>query len=277
MHCPACQSESVERGFEGLQGVRVLLDVCHTCHGLWFDAKESLRLSSKGVLRLFREMHGQRDGHHRLTEPLACPRCRSKLERTHDLARGSRFQYFRCTAGHGHFITFFQFLREKGIVRGLNPKELAELKKHVQHLLCSDCSNPISLARDSACPRCHAPICILDPKALGSTIEDLKQVAAVAGVAGAVVAPAVAAQILMDKMKMDGFYRRIDSQVQQAASSSMGHTSAQATSGSEGSNAVEVVADVVDVGVEVSTDGVDLIDTGIDYFLSLASGIGDLF
>lgn len=273
MNCPACKSAAVEQDFEGLQGARIQLDVCHTCHGLWFDGRESRQLSANGVLRLFREQHSRRDGHHRLTEPLSCPRCHTALKLTHDLVRGNRFQYFRCTAGHGHFITFFQFLREKGIVRGLSPKEITELKKHVQALQCSDCGGPISLAKDTACPSCHAPLCILDPKALGSTIGDMTKAAAVAG---AVVAPAVAAQLLMDKMQMDGFYRKVDAQAQQAASSfgaSSGHTS----NGVSASDVADVSIEAVDLGVEVASGGVDLLDVGVDFFLDIASGIGDLF
>jgi Zn-finger nucleic acid-binding protein len=279
MNCPACKSQTVEQGFEGSRGAKVLLDVCPTCHGLWFDAKESIQLSSKGVLRLFRQMHGRRDGHYRLKEPLACPRCRISLAKTQDLARGNRFQYFRCLAEHGHFITFFQFLREKGIVRSLNAKEIAELKKHVQHLQCSDCGEAISLESDSACPRCRAPLCILDPKAMGSTIEGLNPAAVAAGV----VAPAVAAQILMEQMKLDGFFRKIDSQVQ-AASMSVGTPPVLASSSSSAADtAASVAGDVatdvaVEVGVEVAaTYGLDLLDSGIDFFFDIASGIGDLF
>ncbi|KFE70106.1 zf-TFIIB domain-containing protein [Hyalangium minutum] len=262
MNCPACRSKTVEQGFEGSRGAKVLLDVCPTCHGLWFDAKESIQLSSNGVLRLFRQMHGHKDEHYRLKEPLACPRCRATLTKTQDLARSNRFQYFRCPNEHGHFITFFQFLREKGIVRSLNAKELAELKKHVQHLQCSDCGDPISLETDSACPRCRAPLCILDPKALGATVEGLNPAAVAAGV----VAPAVAAQILMEHMKLDGFFRKIDSQVQ-AASTSVGTTPIA------DSSSAETVAEVVETGVEA----IDLLDVGIDFFFDIASGIGDLF
>jgi Zn-finger nucleic acid-binding protein len=273
MNCPACQSEAVEQAFEGLYGARVQLDICHHCHGLWFDAQESRQLSSKGVLRLFRELHGRKDQHYRLREPLSCPRCKGKLERTHDMARGNRFQYYRCTARHGHFITFFQFLSEKGIVRGLSHKELTELKKHVQALQCSDCGGPISLAKDTACPSCHAPLCILDPKALGSTIDDVAKAAAVAG---AVVAPAVAAQLLMDKMQMDSFYRKIDAQVLSASSAidtSAAHTSQRINAG----DVAEAGIDVAEIGVELSDSGVDLLDTGAEIFSSILGGIGDLF
>jgi Zn-finger nucleic acid-binding protein len=267
MNCPACKSSTVEQAFEGSRGARILLDVCPTCHGLWFDARESIQLASAGVLQLFRQMHGRKDGHYRLKEPLACPRCRAALARTHDLSHGNRFHYFRCPNAHGHFITFFQFLREKGIVRGLSHEEFSELKKHVQRIQCSDCGEAISLERETSCPRCKAPVCLLDPKALGSTIGDLKPSAALA--AGAVVAPAVAAQLLMERMKSDGFYRKLDSQVRAAAPAA---STTQPPPPNE-SNAVETAAEVVDV----AETGIDLIDLGIEFFFDIASGIGDLF
>ncbi|MBN1206844.1 MAG: zf-TFIIB domain-containing protein [Myxococcaceae bacterium] len=278
MNCPDCKSKTHEQGFEGSRGARVLLDVCHTCHGLWFDPRESFQLSANGVLQLFREVHGRRDQHHRLKEPLACPKCRAPLTRTNDFVRGNRFQYFRCSGGDGHFITFFQFLREKGIVRVLSPRELAELKKHVQRLQCSDCGGPISLARDLACPGCSAPICILDPKALGSTLGDLKQDAAVAG---AVVDPAMAARILMDKMGMDSFYRRLDTHAHLASGLGMS-SMAMGGQGEHSSIAHKVGEVAVETGVEVALEvgvetaieeGVDLIDMGVGFFLDAISGI----
>lgn len=263
MNCPACKSKTVEQGFEASRGGRVLLDICPDCHGLWFDTHESILLSSEGVLRLFRQMHGRKDGHHRLKEPLPCPRCRAPLARTNDLARGNRFQYFACSQNHGHFITFFQFLREKGIVRGLTAKELGELKKHVQWLQCSDCGGPISLQEESACPSCRAPVCILDPKALGSALGDLQPAAAVAG---AVVAPAVAAQILADKMGMDSFYRQVEARAQVAAT--MGPVPL-ATPNNE-LNSPSALATGLEVADAAET-GFDLLEVCVDLFLEIFS------
>jgi len=94
MNCPGCKEEMVEQSFEGLQGNRVALDVCHACHGLWFDTNESRRLSSSGTLHLFREVRGRRgERRHRVARSLACARCGSALTPTHDLAHNNRFQY----------------------------------------------------------------------------------------------------------------------------------------------------------------------------------------
>jgi Zn-finger nucleic acid-binding protein len=263
MNCPGCQSPAAEQAFDKRLGGQVLLDVCHACHGVWFDAQESPQLSAAGVLQLFREMHGKRSARTQLLHAMKCPRCQEVLARTHDMARDNRFQYFRCPSEHGRFITFFQFLREKGIVRSLSPRELKELKKHAQHLQCSDCGGSISLAQDTACPACHAPLCILDPKAVGMTLEDAKKAAAVAG---AVLAPAVAAQLLMDTLQMDGVFRALDAQAQQASRVANPPPPAAPSEGSPGMDIVETVS-----------DGVDLIDVGMDAFFSVVGGIGDLF
>jgi 3-deoxy-D-arabino-heptulosonate 7-phosphate (DAHP) synthase len=76
----------------------------------------------------------------------------------------------------------------------------------------------------------------------------------------------------MDKMQMDGFYRKVDAQAQQVASSHGGMASDVATE-----VGTEVVVEIVDVGLEAASDGVDLLDIGVDFFLDIASGIGDLF
>jgi Zn-finger nucleic acid-binding protein len=163
MNCPGCGNATVEKGFEGVLGASILLDVCHGCHGLWFDKTENLRLTPKGVLRLFREVH---DPEHRRRNPLAqamkCPRCRAALARTYDLARNNRYHYFRCPQGHGHFIPFFQFLREKGIVRTLSPKEVNQLKQGTHTVQCSNCAAPVALGTTSTCVHCETPVSVLD-------------------------------------------------------------------------------------------------------------------
>ncbi len=204
MKCPECKGQMVERSFEARHGRQVTLDVCHGCRGLWFDTHESLQLSPGGTVRLFRELYdhgGER--RHRDHHPLSCPRCDAKLERTHNLAHNNRFQYSRCTRQHGHFITFFQFLREKGIARDLTPRELTELRKHVDTLLCSDCGEPVRLANLTACVRCQAPLSLLDPECVENTVRGAQKPDG----SRRDVAPEVAARLLMNELKLSGFHR----------------------------------------------------------------------
>lgn len=203
MKCPECKEPMAEQSFEGRTGSPVDVDVCHGCRGLWFDTNESRQLSAAGTLELFREVHAQR--HARRPQDkrgMSCPRCDAKLELAHDLARNNRFQYSRCPKEHGHFITFFHFLREKGIARSLTPRELTELRKLVDTLLCSDCGEPVRLANLTACVRCEAPLSLLDPDCVSTTVSDAQRAAG----SRRDVAPEVAARLLMDNLKTSGFH-----------------------------------------------------------------------
>jgi endogenous inhibitor of DNA gyrase (YacG/DUF329 family) len=172
MNCPGCQSPTVEKHFEGIARAGIPLDVCHACHGLWFDKTENLRLSPTGVLRLFRELHAPHSGERpSLLQDMACPRCRSALARTYDLAHNNRFHYFRCPQGHGHFIPFFQFLREKGIVRTLTPRERNELKQRMPTVQCSHCAEPVDLTARADCARCQTPVSVLDASGVEALLQ----------------------------------------------------------------------------------------------------------
>ena len=172
MHCPGCQSPAVEKRFEGISGTPIALDVCHGCHGLWFDKTENLRLSPAGVLRLFRELHSpEPHARHPPAESMKCPRCHAALARTYDMARNNRFHYFRCPQGHGHYIPFFQFLREKGIVRTLTPRERNELKQRMPTVQRSHCAAPVDLTTQAECAHCQTPVSVLDASGVESLLQ----------------------------------------------------------------------------------------------------------
>jgi Zn-finger nucleic acid-binding protein len=273
MNCPECKEQMVEQSFEGLGGARVVLDVCLGCHGLWFDTNESRRLSSLGTLQLFRKLHGRR-GEYRPNRVRShrCPRCASPLALAHDMAHNSRFQYARCPQKHGHFITFFQFLREKGVVRGLNLKELTELRKHVDTLQCSDCAAPIELATQSGCARCHAPVSILDPQCVEETVREAEQATG----SRHDVAPEVAARLLMKNLKLEGFHRRpaaAAAAVLLPLTSEAVERNRMAETGEKAGEAVETALEVAEVAVE----GVDLIEVGVDLVVGALESLGDLF
>jgi uncharacterized protein YbaR (Trm112 family) len=110
-----------------------------------------------------------------LGDNLACPRCRQRLVRTANMQRNTRFTYWRCPAEHGHFITFFEFLREKNFVRPLDPVEIEELKQNVRAVTCSSCGAPVDLNTGTACPFCRAPLSMLDAKQLDTVVAALKR------------------------------------------------------------------------------------------------------
>jgi hypothetical protein len=161
--------------YAGNYGSTVEIDVCHHCNGIWFDGRESLQLSPGSTLKLFQSMHDrQAQARAALLEQMACPRCAGALKVSNDRVRNTAFTYFHC-AQHGRYITFFQWLREKGLVRAPNPKELQDLKARVKVVNCSNCGAPVSLDKETNCSHCAAPVSILAPEAVEKALVPLKQ------------------------------------------------------------------------------------------------------
>jgi len=156
-------------------GTSIVIDTCTPCQAFWFDTHESLQLAPASTLKLF-ALIGEQKGPRRapLASTIHCPRCSLRLLDTHDLQRTTPFRYLRCPAGHGRFITFFDFLREKGFIRPLSPEQLQELRNNVQVVNCSNCGAPIDLAKGSACPHCGSPVSMLDLKQAQDVVKQLQ-------------------------------------------------------------------------------------------------------
>ena len=154
------------------------IDACEACQAFWFDSSESPRLSPASTLRLFSliaDSLPRRSGS--IGRVLKCPRCSSRLLETQDMQRNTRFSYSRCPHGHGRFITFFNFLREKDFVRPLSAPQIDELRRNVQTVNCSNCGAPVDLAKGSACGHCGSPLSILDMQQAEKVVEQLRQAA----------------------------------------------------------------------------------------------------
>jgi len=165
-------------GFPRKTGGEVALDLCFPCQGIWFDAYESLQLAPAGVIDLFKRIHEHRDDVRLpLADALRCPRCSERLIRSQDRVKSGLFNYQRC-GEHGRFITFSQFMIEKGFVRQLNMAEISELKARIGVVHCTGCGAPVDIRTDSACPHCRAPIAILDTQAVEKALAGYQQAAA---------------------------------------------------------------------------------------------------
>jgi hypothetical protein len=150
------------------------IDSCAACRALWFDGFESVQLTPGATLALLKTIHeAEHEPAQALRAKLACPRCSGPLTLTRDLARTTRFSYYRCARGHGRFTPFVQFLLEKGFVRPLPKPELERLRQAVGTVRCNGCGAAIDLAKDTACPYCRAPVAVLDPDALAQTVASL--------------------------------------------------------------------------------------------------------
>jgi hypothetical protein len=187
---------------EGNYGKSLEIDLCHRCKGVWFDDKESIQLSPQAILDLIRLIHQSATPASPLAEVLDCPRCGERLTPTVDAQRNTRFTYLRCPSGDGHFITFFQFLREKNIVRSLDVRQINALKQRVKVIRCSNCGAPVNLEQESTCSFCHSPLSMLDPTQIQATLKQLEGQAE----RRAKVDPQVASKLIIDQLKVERFY-----------------------------------------------------------------------
>jgi uncharacterized protein YbaR (Trm112 family) len=178
MTCPNCGKDMTDWTLDGRLGTQVIVDVCTACQSFWFDEHKSLQLSPGSTLKLMKFI-----GEHsstvkpKLSDALKCPRCAGPLSLAHDMVRNMRFNYWACASGHGHFIGFFDFLKEKNFIHTLSPQEIQELKQNVQTVNCSSCGASIDLQTNSACPYCHSAISMLDMKQQQQMLAQLKDAA----------------------------------------------------------------------------------------------------
>ena len=160
----------------GHTGTTLELDLCHACHGLWFDGNENLRMAPGGVVDLFRQLHEHRDDPQApLVRDMACPRCRRRLTEGSDVVKHGRYFTWRCPQRHGRFSTFSSFMIEKGFVRQLTKPEIADLAERLKVIHCNSCGAPVDLREHSACPYCRAAFSLLDPKAVEQALANYGQ------------------------------------------------------------------------------------------------------
>jgi len=174
VNCPNCSAPMDRLALEGVYGPEIEVDLCFACHALWLDKRESLHLTPRGTLDLFRVLHEHRDDpRHALAGRIECPHCRRRLSLHHDIGKGGRFSYYACPAGEGRLTPFSEFLKEKEFVRALTPLEQQRLRAEIRTVQCSSCGAPVDLARGFQCSHCGSPITVLDADAVERTLQQL--------------------------------------------------------------------------------------------------------
>lgn len=175
MQCPGCRAAMVPREVDRLYGRRMTLDLCRACHVIWFDQLELLQLTPGATLDLFATLAADGPRARRpLGARLQCPRCPTLLTEATDAQRGTRFAYFACPDGHGRLLTYYQFLRARNLVRSLDAREVASLRRHLRQVNCANCGAPLDVSRDSACRFCRTPLAILDPDQVQNAVAELQ-------------------------------------------------------------------------------------------------------
>ena len=59
--CPSCRAPMAQVRLANHHGGPLLLDLCHACHGIWFDEGENRQLAPQSVVELFKLLHEHRD------------------------------------------------------------------------------------------------------------------------------------------------------------------------------------------------------------------------
>lgn len=160
----------------GQLGRAVTIDLCASCQAMWFDPRESLQLTPGATLMLFRII-GEHVAKPKVidSDTAKCPHCNSRLRRTQDTQRATKFEYYRCPHDHGRLTTFFDFLKEKDFVRPLTPAQIAKLRESIQVVNCSNCGAPIDLAKGSDCGHCGSPLSMLDMNQAETVVGQLRE------------------------------------------------------------------------------------------------------
>jgi Zn-finger nucleic acid-binding protein len=174
--CPACAEPMRVISIPYSPSRPMAVDSCEPCRGLWFDTGEHIRMTAEGTLTLVRHLaKAPQARRKRLPLTLSCPVCGDRLGATYDLAGDTQYRYFRCPGKHGLFISVFDFLRSRGLLRGLSPLEVDALRRKVTTVNCSGCGAPVSLEGDQACSYCHAPLSVIDTGHLTAAIAQLER------------------------------------------------------------------------------------------------------
>ncbi|MEQ1856564.1 MAG: zf-TFIIB domain-containing protein [Longimicrobiales bacterium] len=176
MNCPNCAAPMESLAMAGVYGADLEIDLCFACHVMWLDQRESIQLSPKGTMDLFRVLHEHRDDpRHALGERLTCGRCKRRLTLNRDIGKGGRFSYYACPQKHGRLTPFSEFLKEKQFVRELSLTEQNRIRAELKHVQCSSCGAPVDLMKAFQCDHCGSPIAVLDADAVEKTMAQLER------------------------------------------------------------------------------------------------------
>lgn len=155
----------------GHYGRSVELDLCPSCHLVWFDQTETARLTGSGLLALIGAMaQTQTLPHVALSDSARCPRCSGALKTVHNRSRWGESMQLECRLGHGAYQTFTQFLQEKGLLRAMSRIDRAQLLQNAGQIDCVNCGSMIG-ADDAGCPFCRSVPSLLDVARLARALD----------------------------------------------------------------------------------------------------------
>lgn len=156
----------------GHYGQSVEIDCCASCHLLWFDTVESVRLTGASMLELIGAMAAaQQQPHQTLSAKIHCLRCQGGLKLIHNQTRWGPTRQLECLKGHGVYQTFAQFLSEKGLLRALTTMDRTLLSRQGQVLHCLNCGAALPMEHGTTCGYCESVPALLDIARLARAVD----------------------------------------------------------------------------------------------------------
>lgn len=171
--CGNCRQPMRRLDLAGHYGRPVEVDLCEPCHLLWFDSTEAVRLTGPSMLTLVEAMAtAQGQPHHALAPDLRCPRCTAAVKTVHNRSRYGASRLNECVRGHGAWLTFAQWLSDRGLVRPLTAADRAALQAGSSgDWCCVNCGAPLATADASACRYCGTAVGVLDVARLAAALD----------------------------------------------------------------------------------------------------------
>jgi hypothetical protein len=149
----------------------VELDLCASCHLVWFDLIESARLGGPALLQLIEAMAAAQGlAHTALGAHAACPRCQGPLKTVHNRTRWGESLQRECLQRHGAYQSFAQYMQEKGLLRPMSRLDRARLLQRDGQVTCVNCGASVG-ADDESCPYCRSVPSLLDVARLARALD----------------------------------------------------------------------------------------------------------
>jgi hypothetical protein len=176
--CTCCQKPLSVLNLEGHYGQSVEVDLCSTCHQVWFDSFESVRLSGLGWVQLLRQMLAAPKSQAVLAQPMRCVRCAGALRGIRNLTRFGRTAAQECLRGHGQYQSFALLLAERGLVRPLTSRDRQVILEEDREISCLNCGAQVvggmaakaTNSQETLCAYCESPLVVVDLQRLSEAL-----------------------------------------------------------------------------------------------------------
>ncbi|MEP6876399.1 MAG: hypothetical protein ABI887_18745 [Burkholderiales bacterium] len=172
LQCGNCRATMQRVTLPSHYGLPVELDLCASCHLVWFDSTEGARLGGIALLTLIGQMAQAQSRPHEVLRPgLRCPRCSRCVTTVHNQSRWGQSLQLACLANrHGAYQSFAEFLQEKGLLRPMSLADRNKLLASAGRVDCVNCGAAVGL-HDELCPFCRSVPNLLDVARLARALD----------------------------------------------------------------------------------------------------------